>query len=629
MNTEQKILHENRVQANKFAAFMLFLLSVAAIVAISAYLIGFSSEIETTNYGNYLEGIGFVGFSCWITTCVCIIIKKGEGKWFPTVIMLNLLMAGILSSFLLRISINWAMFVLCVIYTIRYSEPVFTFISGMLTSVAIVLTQFLLVPYGFATGYLNMNFIELDQDTILHVKKGSYGIYNAIIKEGSIDMGYLYSEVVIEMFFPLLVYIAFVFVCYHIARYNRRRIIEQATSEEKINAALQEARNASEAKTNFLNSMSHDIRTPMNAVIGYTELLDRNWGDEEQRKDYIEKIKISSNQLMNLINNVLEMSRIESGKLVLKEEVIDVNKFIDDIGVMLNSSYSKKKLNIVRDFQLDHIYAKVDKSKCSEIILNIISNSIKYTPDGGTINIKVRAYETIDIDIMEFFVEVSDTGIGMSEEFLPHVFDSFARDEKATNNNISGTGLGMGIVKQLVDLMGGTITVKSKLNKGTTVSLAVPIKIADANETMEFSSDEMGVFSFKGKRFLLAEDNLFNAEIVIELLKDEGVTVEHAQDGIECIDMLTNKPDDYYDLILMDFQMPRLDGLEATRKIRELDNMAKASIPIFAMTANAFEGDKMKAFDAGMNGFISKPIDVDDLNKILGDYFKESENIVV
>ena len=616
MNTRDKIFYENRIQANRFAATMLIIISVAAGLAIALYFVGFRSEIVNTNYGSYLMGFALVGFSAWLGTAGVIIAHKGEGDRLHFVIVADLLMAGIISSFLLRINVNWPMFVLCVIYTIRYSDPKFTVHAGVTTTLGIIFTHYMLIPYGIATGYMNLNFIEMASDETLFVKKGSFGIYNAIRENGHIEMSYVYREAAIEILFPLAVYIAFVYICYHIARYNRRRIIEQAFFEDRINAALEDANQANEAKTLFLNRMSHDIRTPMNAVVGYTELLSLT-DDPEQSEKYINNIKISSRQLMNLINNVLEMSRIESGRLVLSEEATDVIQFIDEINVMLEATYNEKNIQVVRNVDIKSRYNYLDKSKCNEIFLNIISNSIKYTPVGGRIEITVNDRELDDSENVMFFVQIKDNGKGMSKEFLPHIFENFAREDDANSNAVMGTGLGMCIVKQLVDLMNGTIEVDSELDKGTCVTINIPLRKAREEDVISSENTSVDEVVLSGKRILLAEDNDLNAEIMIDILGIEDAKVERARDGLMCIEMLTVEEAGYYDMILMDFQMPRMDGLEATRKIREMDDDAKSSIPIIAMTANAFESDRQKAMDAGMDGFVSKPIDLDVLKQIL------------
>ena len=619
MNTHEIILHENRVQANKFAAAMLLCIAAVAVVAISIYVLGFPTEIAR-NYLVFLLGASAVGFSAWIGTAAYIITRKGEGEFTHHLIIADLLLAGFISSYILRVNINWPMFVLCVLYTIRYSEPKFTVRTGVVTSIAIIVTQFSLIPYGLATGYMNLNFVELDSDQILSVKEGSFGIFKAIVENGHINMGYVYSEAAIELLFPMVVYIAFIFICYHIAKYNLNHIMEQSAYETQINDALRKANSANEAKTTFLNSMSHDIRTPMNAIIGYSELLSKGGYDEATYDSYINNIKISSYQLMDLINNVLETSRIESGKLELDEKPIDVYKFISDIAVMMDSAYKEKNLNVVRDFDLKYRYILVDKSKG-----NIISNSIKYTPEGGSIYITIKDYESEIPGVIDFVATIQDTGRGMSEDFLPHIFEDFSREETSTQNAVTGTGLGMGIVKKLVTLMNGTIEVESELNKGTKVTLNIPVKVAKESDVVANIISSSDVCSLSGKRVLLAEDNALNAEIIKDILDFEGVIVEHANDGDVCLDMLIDSGEDYYDLILMDFQMPRMNGIDATKRIRALADRKKANIPIIAMTANAFESDRRHALAAGMDGFVSKPIDVDYLKQTINDVLSRKE----
>lgn len=618
MNTREKILHENKVQANKFAATMLLIITITGLASIFAYYIGFRAEIVNTAYGSYLPFFTVIGLSILVFTIIYIFNVKGVSSWVQYLVVFDLLMLAVFSSFLLRVGVNWSMFVLCVIYTIRYSNPSYTLKTGIVSSLAVLATHFSLIPYGFSTGYLNLNLVELSEDATIHIKKGSYGIYNAIIKDSKIDMSYVYREATIEILFPLIIFIAVVYICYRISKYNLAKIDEQARDEDRITAALNNANTANNAKTQFLSRMSHDIRTPMNAVIGYTELLSQCENPEDHER-YINSIKISSNQLLNLLNNVLEMSRIESGKLELNEEETDLYSYVDEIGILIDAINQEKNISIIRNTDITKRFVFLDKNKCNEIFLNIISNSIKYTPAGGTIEVTIQNFESEIPNTTEIEVIIKDNGRGMSKEFLPHIFENFAREDTTNTGKVSGTGLGMSIVKQLVDLMNGDIKIESELGKGTTTTINIPLKIASKKEVVSSTTTHSENFSLQDKRVLLAEDNDFNAEIMIEILKLEGVTVDRAADGIECIEMLKKSTENYYDLILMDFQMPNLDGLEATKRIRVLDDKSKANIPIIAITANAFESDRKLAMEAGMDGFISKPIEIDILRKTMGE----------
>lgn len=391
--------------------------------------------------------------------------------------------------------------------------------------------------------------------------------------------------------------------------------------QEDLANALDAAQKANISKSTFLFNMSHDIRTPMNAIMGYANLLEKSIGNIEKQKTYIDNIQTSGGYLLSLINNVLEMARIESGNVVLDEEPLDIMEFAEDISVVFEGEYRNHGLTVNRYFNIDQPYVYCDKTKCYEIFLNLISNSIKYTPMGGSIDISLYQTERDD-DRINCTIVVADTGIGMSKQFIPHIFDSFSREKTVTENKIVGTGLGMGIVKHYVDIMNGEISVDSDLGAGTTIKITLPLRIADKpKKKIKHIDLDTESEKFKGKRILIAEDNELNAEIAMEILTDAGFMVEHAEDGVVCVGMLQKAPADYYDLILMDVQMPIMNGYKTTELIRKMNNPVKANIPIFALTANVFDEDKQNAIMAGMNGHISKPIDIQKLIDTIADCF--------
>ena len=386
----------------------------------------------------------------------------------------------------------------------------------------------------------------------------------------------------------------------------------------ELKKSAEQAKKASEAKTRFLFNMSHDIRTPMNAIIGFSDLLEKNLKNEEKVREYLKKIKSSGNFLMTIINQVLEMARIESGTAILKTEAANLSELFYSVNTVLESDIQMKGIHCSIDTNVQHKYAVCDKTKLQEIYLNIMSNAIKYTPDGHSIHVTINETEFDDKKARYVFV-CEDTGIGMAPEYLPHIFDEFSREHTTTENKVSGTGLGLSIVKSFVELMNGKIHVESELGKGTKFTVEIPLELASEEDVCKKELPEQAFRTDKniGKRILLAEDNELNAEIAMELLKEEGFLIDWVKDGQECFDKLEESDDGYYDLILMDIQMPILNGYDATAKIRQMENSKKATTPIVAMTANSFDEDIEMTKKAGMNGFIAKPLDSEKMFTIL------------
>ncbi len=401
-----------------------------------------------------------------------------------------------------------------------------------------------------------------------------------------------------------------------IVNYMVRKEFEKENEHQgQMKKALEQANAANEAKSVFLANMSHDIRTPMNAIIGFTSLLEKHIDNIDKRKDYIAKIKSSSEYLLELINNILEMSRIENGETIVDETIWNLEQFNNTLTSVFSEEMNRKKQKFNKDIHIEHPYVWCDSTKVQEIFFNLLSNAVKYTPDGGTITMRLNEMPSDKVGYTIYKIEIEDTGIGMSKEFLPYIFDEFTRERNTTQSNIIGTGLGMPIAKKLVELMNGTIEVESKVGIGTRFTVTIPFRIADQDgiEKSYETAAEYALNKFTGKRILLAEDNDLNAEIATEVLKEMGFAVEHAKDGVICVDMLQKSKPGYYDLILMDIQMPNMNGYQAAERIRELPLSTQKNIPIVAMTANAFEEDKQHAFAAGMNGHIAKPIDVTKL----------------
>ena len=405
-------------------------------------------------------------------------------------------------------------------------------------------------------------------------------------------------------------------VCvYHILQNQRATDREQQMLLRKSAAA---AEAANKAKSAFLFNMSHDIRTPMNAIIGYAELSRNHLHEPDKLSEYLSNIRTCGQKMLSIIDNILEIARIENNQIVLEESICNIEESFDSCIVMFNTAVQEKHQTITVHKQVANPYVYIDSSHLSEIVLNVISNAIKYTGQNGKIDCCLTQKPHEDADWCYMEISIADNGIGMSEEFQAHIFESFSREHSSTISGIEGTGLGMGIVKNLVDLMHGTIEIQSSPGKGSTFTICIPCRTALKEEAEpRKSSSDRPQKTLAGKRILLAEDNDLNAEIAIELLSEEGLLVDRVSNGVACVEKLEKVAPDFYDLILMDIQMPVMNGYDATRKIRQLEDPFRSSIPIIAMTANAFAEDRQKALFVGMNDHVAKPVDMNVLIPVL------------
>lgn len=399
--------------------------------------------------------------------------------------------------------------------------------------------------------------------------------------------------------------------------YNERK------RQLELQNALEQAERATAAKSTFLSNMSHDIRTPMNAITGFTRLLREQIDDKEKALDYLDKIDDSSRYLLEILNNILDIAKIESGKTTLEETVVCVDDKCREIYNVFENEMKEKALEFLLSVDVQHHYVSCDILKVKQIIFNLLSNAYKYTAPGGRVAFSVRELECDRDGYGIYETCIEDNGIGMSKEFISHIFEEFARERTSTESKQPGTGLGMAIAGQLAKIMGGSIRVESESGRGSRFTLNLTHKLTDAPQKAEIS-DEQNVESkvFSGRRILLAEDNDMNAEITVEILNYNGIQVDRARDGSECVSMLEQSENGYYSLILMDIQMPKMNGYEAARCIRKIDNRTKADIPIIAMTANAFDDDKKEALQAGMNDHLSKPIEFENMLQLVKKFIK-------
>ena len=440
--------------------------------------------------------------------------------------------------------------------------------------------------------------------------------FDIVPSNGWIPVSYWLLAIAASYIFSLLV----ATIYYQISSKKHRE--KQYAADLKKAAEL--AKSANEAKTRFLFNMSHDIRTPMNAIIGFSVLLEKNLQNEEKAKEYLGKICSSGNLLMTIINQILEIARIESGTIALQLKAEDINTVFHTVNTVFEEDIRKKNLQYSADLDVYHTFIFCDRVKLQEIMLNIISNAIKYTSDGHAVHVKIYEKDSENPRKARFIFTCEDTGIGMSEEYLPHIFEEFSREHTTTENKVAGTGLGLPIVKSMIELMGGSIQVESTQGVGTKFTVDISFDMASESDVYrdQISEQPDVLEKLEGKRILLAEDNDLNAEIAIELLAEEKIVVDRAKDGAECLDKLEKAVPGYYDMILMDIQMPVMDGYDAAARIRRMKDEKKASIPIIAMTANAFAEDRQKAISMGMNDHVAKPIDMNVLLPVIAKYIR-------
>ena len=447
--------------------------------------------------------------------------------------------------------------------------------------------------------------------------------FDIIPSKGWIPRSYWIMCIVVSYVYSLLV--ATVFYLIFSKKHRERQY------EAELKKSAEQAKNASEVKTRFLFNMSHDIRTPMNAIVGFSGLLEKNLQNEKKAKEYLEKIQSSSNLLLMIINQILEMARIESGTAVLQLKAEDMDALFHRVNTVFEEDIRKKNLQYHADLDIRHHYVVCNQTKLQEIMLNIISNAIKYTPEGHSIHVEIHEAASENPSKIHYIFLCEDTGIGMSEEYLPHVYEEFSREHTTTENKVQGTGLGLSIIKSMIELMGGSIQVESRQGIGTKFTVDFSFDIASKEEVYgnQNTMKPPEIHTIKGTRILLVEDNELNAEIAKTVLEDDGALVTRVEDGQQAVELFKEKPAGTFDAILMDLMMPVMDGYTATKKIRSLERSDAKTIPIIAMTANAFQEDAEKCIAVGMNAHLAKPLDIEKVMITICHLVKKKNSITI
>ena len=447
--------------------------------------------------------------------------------------------------------------------------------------------------------------------------------FDIIPSKGWIPRSYWIMCIVVSYVYSLLV--ATVFYLIFSKKHRERQY------EAELKKSAEQAKNASEAKTRFLFNMSHDIRTPMNAIVGFSGLLEKNLQNEKKAKEYLEKIQSSSNLLLMIINQILEMARIESGTAVLQLKAEDMDALFHRVNTVFEEDIRKKNLQYHADLDIRHHYVVCNQTKLQEIMLNIISNAIKYTPEGHSIHVEIHEAASENPSKIHYIFLCEDTGIGMSEEYLPHVYEEFSREHTTTENKVQGTGLGLSIIKSMIELMDGSIQVESRQGIGTKFTVDFSFDIASKEEVYgnQNTMKPPEIHTIKGTRILLVEDNELNAEIAKTVLEDDGALVTRVEDGQQAVELFKEKPAGTFDAILMDLMMPVMDGYTATKKIRSLERSDAKTIPIIAMTANAFQEDAEKCIAVGMNAHLAKPLDIEKVMITICHLVKKKNSITI
>lgn len=626
----KKILKRNEAEANLIAGEILLGVSVLSIffTFILPFFLLAGPEIN-----EFSLPYSIADNLIRILIFIVIRYKKGQGKFIKWGVVVYFMIFPLFLS-ILYMRMLWLLYAIPVLVISRYYSVKSVIFTGIATCISMIASVIVYAKVSIMMGNIDPFYVEILKETDVHLNVEYYSLSNGLSRiYDSVDFPGTYKVIIFETMIQIILMVLVTFIMANISIHGRRIIdVEiaavaaeaKAQSMDEIERSLKEAEDANKAKTDFLFNMSHDIRTPMNAILGFVDIAEKNMDNPERVEDCLVKMKHSSVQLLNLINDVLELSRIEAGQTEIKMEANDVRMTTSGLLDVFEPLLKKKNILFENDIRIEeHYFAKIDSHHINQIVFNIVSNAIKYSKENGKVCCLLEEIPSEKENETVYKWTVSDDGMGMSEEFVKHAFERFSREQNTTTSGIEGTGLGLAMVNDLVNLMNGQISINSEKGVGTTISFEIPCELCDEKEIPKHKRIGNTV-DFKGKKILVVEDNELNREILKDYLERYEIIVDEAVNGQDCIAKIKEKGPNYYFVILMDIQMPVMNGYEATNEIRKAYPNSK--IPIIAVSANAFEEDRRKSREKGMDNHIAKPINMDELMEVLEMMNEEMNN---
>lgn len=619
-DVSQKILKRNEAEANLLAGSIMLGFTILSVffTFILPYILLSGPPINEFSIAYSISDNAIR-----ILLYLYVLKRKGEGKFIKWIVVVYFMIFPLFLS-ILYMRILWILFALPVLIITRYYDVKAVVKVGVVSVINMIVSSVLYSAAGIYMRLWDPFYIEIGRDVTIELNKEYYSLGNGLgrVYDG-IDYVSSFKVMTFELLIQIIVLIAIIFIMANIAKHGRRIIdVEidanlskmKAENLAKVAETLKQVEAANKAKTEFLFNMSHDIRTPMNAIIGFADIAEKNEDNPERVADCISKIKRSGVQLLDLINDVLELSRIEAGQTEIKCVASDVRMTTSSLADVFESLLTQKNITFDNEVNIENFYAKIDRQHINQVVFNIMSNAIKYTKEGGNVECKLEQIPCNSMTHAVYRWTIRDNGMGMSKEYLEHAFERFSREQNTTISGIEGTGLGLAMVNDLIKLMNGTIKIESEKGKGTTMAFDIPCELCNEHDLPK-SRVKSNIHDFKGKKILIVEDNELNREILTDTLERMDFSVDEAINGEDSLRVIKEKGPNYYFAVLMDIQMPVMNGYEATKIIRE--TYPQCHIPIVAVSANAFDEDKRKSKEQGMDDHIAKPINTDELIEAL------------